>query len=68
MAPKMSNKDGSLTDYAFACGYVMEKGSARLAMRDGVFFLYCGGDKREVRTFRRREMTKAKRALREVKA
>lgn len=32
MNPKFYNKDGSLTRYAFKCGYIQEKGS-----KDGIY-------------------------------
>lgn len=60
------NKDGSPTHMGFACGYTMEAGTARLCMRDGVYFLSYGPPPKTISTFRRKEMTKAKREFRRV--
>lgn len=35
--PKFYNKDGSLTRYSFACGYVEQKNGLRLHMEHGVY-------------------------------
>lgn len=36
MIPKFTNKDGSLTAYAFSCGYIQRQGNGHL-YKDGVY-------------------------------